>query len=82
MNHETLAIHWYNNEKPGWYEYIVERKTPYAQRWAQQYCDIVEWIEENVDMPTRHARWIIHPEHAQFRFRYERNYLQFILRWS
>lgn len=82
MTHDSVPIYWSEKEKSGWHEYSIERKTPSAQYWIQHYHDIVDWILENIDMPYRHARWIIHPEHAQFRFRYERNYLQFVLRWS
>ena len=82
MQHDTLSIHWYANEKPGWHEYSIERKTLSSTKWIAHYCDIVSWIEESIDMPLRHARWIIHPENALFRFRYERNYLQFVLRWA
>lgn len=82
MSHETVAIHWYTSEKSGWYEYRIDRTHPTSFEWLNHYDAIVNWLLENIDMPYRHARWMLHPEHAQFRFRYERNYLQFILRWS
>lgn len=76
------SIHWVDNEKPGWYQYRIERTLPQAYEWLDYYDKIVQWIYENVDMPYRHARWMIDAEHSRFRFRYERNYLQFLLRWS
>ena len=75
-------IHWYTGEKPGWHEYRIDRTHPTSFEWLIHYNSIVNWILENIDMPHRHSRWVIQPEHALFRFRYERNYLQFILRWS
>lgn len=75
-------VHWIDKEKPGWYEYRVDNTLPHVFQWLDYYDKIAQWIHENVDAPYRHARWVIHPEHALFRFRYERNYLHFLLRWS
>ena len=75
-------VHWYYNEKPGWHEYRIDRTHPTSFEWLIHYNSIVNWILENIDMPHRHSRWVIQPEHALFRFRYERNYLLFVLRWS
>lgn len=78
----SLNNHWYEYEKTGWYEFRVERHEYTVQDWTWKYNEIVRWIFANIDAPYKHARWIVNPEHAQFRFRYERNYLQFLLRWS
>lgn len=82
MSNDTYDIHWYTNERPGWYEFRIDREQEFSYDWMNHYESIVLWIQSNVEMPERHARWIIHPEHATFKFRYERDYLRFVLRWS
>lgn len=49
---------------------------------TEKYFDIIDWIRDNIDMPYRHARWRWHAYHAEVKFRYERNYIMFKLRWS
>lgn len=79
---KEIDINWYTKEKPGWYAFGITRSSPQSLDWVNQYHVVVEWILEHVEMPRRHARWIIHPEHAEFKFRHERDYLLFVLRWS
>jgi hypothetical protein len=78
-----IAWHnWYVNERQGWYEFNITK--PDAASWDEYfelYMSVVEWIVTNIEMPFRHSRWIIQ-EQATFRFRYERDYLRFILRWG
>lgn len=73
---------WYSKEKSGWHEFTINRIDDNAYTWIKYYNNIVKWIEEQVDGAEKHSRWVINPEHAVFRFRYERDYLKFILRWS
>lgn len=79
---DRWQVNWDQNQKPGWYEYRIERVHSTSVEWVFYYQQIVDWIYDNVDGSEKHARWIIHPEHAKFRFRFERNYVQFILRYS
>lgn len=79
---DRLEDNWDDHHKSGWYEYRIERNHTSSIEWVLYYQQIVEWIYDNVDGSTKHARWIINLEHALFRFRFERNYLQFILKWS
>jgi hypothetical protein len=79
---DNIDVHWYTKERPGWHEYSIERTHNFSYDWLMYYEEIVKWIHFNIEMPERHARWIIHPEYAEFRFRYERDYLRFILRWA
>lgn len=74
--------HWYKQEKAGWYEWTITRHHTDASAWINFYVGIVGWIYCHVDGYCKHARWILNPETAVFRFRYERDFLQFILKWS
>lgn len=80
---DIVLINWPNKEKPGWYEFRFTHDT--SQQWVvflEKYKTIVSWITDNVEMPVRHARWYIDDGLIFVRFRYERDYIRFILRWS
>lgn len=79
---EAISRNWYKNEKEGWYRFEVPRSASDPDEWIDYYQTIVEWITTNVERSERHARWIIDPNRAVFKFRYERDYLRFILRWT
>lgn len=72
---------WFTDEKEGWYEF----SKPYN---ASTFFEMLEFIEENFDKPYRHCRWTLmlveyHDNFKSvFRFRYERDYIKFVLRWS
>jgi len=42
---------------------------------------MLDWLCVNVELPIRHARWRVISEGVEVRFRYERDYLKFMLRW-
>lgn len=47
------------------------------------YCnEILSWIIENIEGYQRHSRWDMTFEGIRVKFRYERDYLIFTLRWS
>ena len=78
-----IDINWHVKEKQGWYKFELERVDMHGLvPWVDKYSAMVEWIVNQVEMPRRHARWIIHPEHAVFTFRHQRDYILFLLRWS
>lgn len=76
------TTNWRDGEHPGWWYWTVERHEQDGKDWIIRYCGIVDWITENLDGAAKHARWTIDPEYAYFKFRYERDYLIFTLRWS
>jgi len=78
----TVDVNWHKNEKEGWYKFQVPRSTRTLDEWISDYETIVDWLIIQVEKPHRHARWVFHPDHADFKFRYERDYLMFSLRWS
>ena len=71
---------WFDKEKPGWYE------TTKICRSTSKYEDMVKWIVDTLDKPYRHCRWHQELNESLFlqirvRFRYERDYILFTLRW-
>ena len=70
---------WREGKEPNWHKIDVELKSYHT------YIDIVDWIYDNIDCCERHARWIwplLTSPIALFKFRYERDYIVFSLRWG
>lgn len=74
--HYDYEVGW-SNTKPGWYECSV-----HAQH-LDKYNEIVAWLKNNIGKHERHCRWgITDDERISFKFRYEKDYILFTLRWS
>ena len=73
---------WYSSEKSGWHELTIRRQEPSLVEYQEWYCGIADWIMNNVDGAWKHSRWKIEQDHVIFRFRYERDYIRFVLRWT
>jgi hypothetical protein len=67
----------WENTKPGWHECSV-RVEHYPS-----YLEIIKWLQTNVGKYERHCRWCVTDKNiVSFKFRYERDYIMFTLRWS
>ena len=66
----------WDHTNEGWHEIIIERSSPF------KHLDMVRWLYDNIDKPERHARWIRFSDASGFKFRYERDYILFTLRWG
>lgn len=64
---------------PGWYEVCIPKN---AGKIMVKYIEVLNWVYENIDNCERHARWTFSTENIYFRFRYEKDYLFFVLRWG
>jgi hypothetical protein len=77
-----VAYNYYDTEKgwentnPKWYSAVIGRNSHLAHH------DMVHWLYQNIDNPERHCRWIYGKLHSEFRFRFQKDYNWFILRWS
>lgn len=77
----TYVHHYYDpgrgweGTNPGWHEAIIRIKDAY------EHVEIVKWLYENIDMPERHCRWTTNAFESIVKFRYERDYIHFRLRW-
>lgn len=65
----------YDNTNPGWYEVTVHTNN------NSDHKEMVTWLFENIDLPERHCNWVKHHYVSKFKFRYERDYIYFRLRW-
>jgi len=63
--------------KPGWYE------CPLHVEHIDKYVEMIDWLDQNIDKCQRHCRWgVTDTNVVSFKFRYERDYIMFTLRWS
>ena len=63
--------------QPGWYECSVRAEH------IDKYSEMTEWIVSNIGKYKRHCRWCVTDTNkVSFKFRYERDYIMFTLRWS
>lgn len=80
---ESFPYNYYDSARgweltnPGWLTVCITNIN------AERHIEIVKWLYENVDGTERHSRWIMFFDHSSgFKFRYERDYIHFTLRWS
>jgi hypothetical protein len=77
----TYVPHYYDYERgwegtnPGWYQAIARVEN------MDEHLVIVEWLHKNIDNPERHCRWTRTLNESIVKFRYERDYIHFRLRW-
>jgi hypothetical protein len=74
-NSERLNFEYWDNSK--WPVVIVDLVNDDADR----YFEILDWIRDNIDMPYRHSRWRWYEFYVEVKFRYEKDYIMFKLRW-
>jgi hypothetical protein len=66
----------WDHTNQNWYTYNIYNIGPF------KHLEIVKWLYDMIDNPERHARWVRFQNDSAFRFRYERDYIMFTLRWS
>lgn len=74
--------HWNEKENKNWYKFQFSSNKYTTVEFYKLYDEIVAWMQQGLDNPYRHARWQLTLEHITVKFRYERDYLRFILTWS
>ena len=67
--------------KIGWHEYRIPLHNSISKE-LDYMESIIDWVYNNIDKCERHARWAATDGSFNFKFRYERDYLMFVLRWS
>lgn len=75
-------VYWFKSDKENWYTF----KRKYPLKYAIEiYPEILNYIEQNIENPYKHCRWLIDScdevglYEITVKFRYERNYLIFLL---
>lgn len=67
----------WEHTQPGWYECKV------TAEHIDKYVEMTDWIVTNIGKYKRHCRWCVtDTSTVSFKFRYERDYILFTLRWS
>ena len=67
----------WEHTQPGWYECTVRAEH------IDKYVEMTEWLVNNIGKYKRHCRWCVTDTNiVSFKFRYERDYILFTLRWS
>ena len=69
--------------KPGWYAYTCTPRLDHYDDFIDRYHDIIHWLYSTFEKCERHVVWGVTNEDIMFfKFRYERDYMLFLLRWS
>jgi hypothetical protein len=64
----------WDETNPNWYK---------ASAPTKHYEEIMKWLEQNNSKFQRHTRWVIaSSDETKFKFRYEKDYIMFTLRWT
>jgi hypothetical protein len=67
----------WEHTQPGWYECSVKTED------IDKYDEMTQWLLNNIGKYKRHCRWCVTDVNVvSFKFRYERDYILFTLRWS
>jgi hypothetical protein len=67
----------WEHTQPGWYECSVRTED------IDKYDEMTQWLLNNIGKYKRHCRWCVNDVNVvSFKFRYERDYIMFTLRWS
>lgn len=76
-----LITNWWGKQ-PNWPSYEIRLDhLDYSAR-VQQYAEVVSWIYDRTENPNRHAQWIFTVNTIHVKFRYEKDYLMFVLVWG
>lgn len=65
----------YELTNPNWYEHVVPAGSTEAK------IAIIQWLYDNVDNPEKHCRWCSFKYSVRVKFRYEKNFIWFRLRF-
>lgn len=70
---------WENTNK-GWHEVVIQVSEPHET--VIRYQATVDWIKENIHGYKKHCRWFYSGNYLKYKFRHEKDYLWFKLRWG
>lgn len=67
----------------GWHEHTITFDLEHSMYYYSKYCEVVDWIAQNVEMHIRHSRWCRSGEKTMsVKFRFAKDYTLFMLRWA
>ncbi len=65
----------YYDTNPGWYEHTIHTNI------KDNHIEALNWLYENINNPEKHCRWCSFNDRFCVKFRYEKNYVWFSLRF-
>lgn len=71
----------FQNDKPNWYTIVISSYLDDFIEFGNQCQDIIDWMYQNLDHVERHCRWNVQFNEFHVKFRYEKDYAWFKLRW-
>jgi hypothetical protein len=71
----------FRHDKPGWYHIDLFETEIGTSKLDKLQADVIQWMYETVDNCERHCRWYRTQEGMCLKFRYERDYIWFKLKW-
>lgn len=67
----------WENFKPKWYKARIRVESP------AKFQELLRWMNDNLQGHTKHTVWrLTDGGYFEIRFRYERDYEWFVLRWQ
>lgn len=80
---DYLTINWCETEKLKWHLFTISINNfdDYID-YVTKYENIVKWIRNNVSGHLKHTRYDINEKEIRVRFRYEKDFILFLLFWS
>lgn len=70
----------WDDDHPYWYSHTQSAQN--QTELDKLHKEVVHWLYENIDNPERHCRWIRQQLDISVKFRHEKDYVLFMLRWS
>ena len=80
----------WEHTQPGWYECSVRTEdidkydeSSVEVKRIDKYLELIDWLYSNIGKCERHSRWRTTSDNTvSVKFRYEKDYIMFTLRWS
>jgi hypothetical protein len=70
----------------GWHEVVINNANfdgyHSPTKFEEKYQEMLQWLYDNIDKCERHARWILQEDSIHVKFRFEKDYSWFMLRWG
>lgn len=65
---------------PGWYQLTIVIEGP--RESILKYLETIAWLGRHVDGYHKHVCWMYAGNYLKYKFRYERDYVWFKMRWQ
>jgi hypothetical protein len=77
-----MFSHTGNWDDSNWHYYEYNTTNLDIDDAVNKYMEMLEWVENNIDGHYKHCKWQMTDELIKIKFRHEKDYFYFMLRWS